>query len=553
MLDRDNHGVATSAGGGAVTCVGMFGSLRVTGPDRTLGPRDFGGVKPKQLLEMLLLERGRAVAKDDLADRLWGESLPSDVSATVETYISLLRRRLPSGRQLIVTDSRGYRLAADQVSVDLDSFDRLAQLGVTGQPAERYAHLSDLVALGGEPVLADEPYAEWALPVRRQYAERHSQALVQLAECCVALGELDEAANRAKTALAADPLLERACRAAMVAYYSMGAQAEALRIYAETRAALASELGVVPMAETVLLHDAVLRQAPPETLLDAVPGRPPAIRFASNGSARLAFQSFGAGSHDIVFVPPMETHLGATWDEPVYAAFLRRLAGLGRVTIFDKRGSGLSDPVLEWPSEQERSEDLAAVLDAAGVERPVLVGVCDGGVRCVRFAVRYPDRVGALVLVGVPARLLRSDDFEWGWPERFYRLFLDSFEDAWTRGVGMEVMNPSIARDPRYRALYARFLRLGASPGMARRLREEDLDIRPVLADISAPALVLSRVEDPWVRVENSRYLADHLSNAELCEVPGADHEPWLGDIEPVVSALQSFIDRLPVPAGAEA
>lgn len=540
-------------GEAGLTRVGMFGALTVTGPGCALGPRDFGGVKPKQLLEMLLLNRGRTVAKEELADCLWGESLPSDVPATVETYVSVLRRRLPSGRELIVTDSGGYRLEADRVSVDLDTFDRLTQLGVTGEPAERYVPLAAVVALGGEPVLADEPYAEWALPVRRQYAERHLQALVQLAECCVALGEFDEAANRAKAALAADPLLERACRAAMVAYYSTGAQAEALRFYAETRAALASELGVVPMAETSLLHDAILHQAPPETLLGAVPGRPPAIRFASNGPVRLAFQSFGDGAHDILFVPPMETNLSATWDEPVYAAFLRRLAGLGRVTIFDKRGSGLSDPVLEWPSEQERCEDVGAVLEAAGVDRAVLLGVCDGGVRCARFAARYPDKVAGLVLVGVPARLLRSDDFEWGWSERFYRLFLDSFEDAWARGAGMEVMNPSIAGDPRYRALYARFLRLGASPGMARRLREEDLDIRAILADISAPTLVVSRVDDPWVRVENSRYLAAHLGNAELCEVPGADHEPWLGDIEPVVSALRAFIDRLPIGGGAKA
>lgn len=531
--------------------VRLFGPIGVGERRAALGPRDFGGVKPKQLIELLLLERGRTVSKDRLADELWGEALPVSTAGTLETYVSVLRRRIPGGRDLIATSQGGYQVVDGAVSVDLDEFDRLAQAAMSEEVSERYGYLAAAVALGREPVLADEPYAEWVLPVRRMYAERYLQALVQLAESCLLLGRFGEAVEHAGAALSVDGLSERAARAAMLAHYGTGDQARALRVYAELRAALAGDLGVIPTVETTALHGSIREGCPPGELLGSVPGRTPAIRFARNGEVRIAFQSFGAGATDIVFVPPFLTNLAATWDEPVYAAFLHRLGTLGRVTIFDKRGSGLSDPIVDWPDYDERCRDVAAVLDASEVERALLFGVCDGGALCVQFAARYPERVAGLVLFGVAARLLSCSDFEWGWTEEFHDLFLNSFEVAWATGAGLEHLNPSIAKDPRYRALFARLLRLGASPGIARRQREvdHDMDLRPLLPDIHLPALVLVRADDPWVRVENSRYLAEHLPAARLKELPGIDHEPWLGDTEPVIDALRKFITEVANPA----
>ena len=524
--------------------VRLFGPISVGRGDASLGPRDFGGVKPKQLIELLLLERGRTVSKDRLADELWGEALPVSAAGTLETYMSVLRRRIPGGRDLIATSPGGYQVVHDAIAVDLDEFDRLTRSAMSEEPAERYPHLAAAAALGRDPVLADEPYAEWVLPVRRMYAERHLQAVVQLAESCLLLGRFVEAAEHADSALSADALSERAARAAMLAHHASGNRARALRVYAELRAALAGELGVVPTQETTTLHGSIREGCPPAELLRSVPGRSPAIRFARNGEVRIAFQTFGSGDHDVVFVPPFLTNLAATWDEPVYANFLHRLGTLGRVTIFDKRGSGLSDPIVDWPDYDERSRDFAAVLDEACVERAVLFGVCDGGALCVQFAARYPERVAGLVLFGVAARLLSCADFEWGWTEQFHDLFLDSFEAAWATGAGLEHLNPSIAKDPRYRALFARFLRLGASPGVARRQREvdHDMDLRPLLPAIHAPALVMARSGDPWVRVENSRYLAEHLPAGRLVELPGMDHEPWLGEPEPVLENLRCFL-----------
>lgn len=531
----------------AVLPVRLFGPISVGDEGAALGPRDFGGAKPKQVFELLLLERGRTVSKDRLADELWGEALPVSTGATLETYVSVLRRRIPGGRNVIATAPGGYHVVPDAVALDTDEFDRLVRAAAAGAGHERYAHLAAAAALGREPILADEPYAEWALPLRRMYAERHLQALVQLAECCLGLGRFSEAAEHADAALVADGLSERAARSAMLAHYGGGDQARALRIYAELRVALAGDLGVVPTAETTALHGSIREGCPPELLLRSVPGRAPAVRFARNGPVRIAFQSFGTAGPDIVFVPPFLTNLGATWDEPVYAAFLHRLGNLGRVTLFDKRGSGLSDPIVDWPDYDERSCDVAAVLDAAGVERAVLFGVCDGGALCVQFAARHPERVAALVLFGVAARLVSCSDFEWGWSEKFHDQFLNSFEAAWASGAGFENLNPSIVTDPRYRALFARLLRLGASPGIARRQREvdHDMDLRPLLPDIHAPSLVLVRADDPWVRVENSRYLAEHLPAGRLHELPGNDHEPWLGDTDPVFDALRRFMTAI--------
>lgn len=528
----------------------MFGPLSIGAGRDKIGPRDLGGIKPKQLLEILLLERGRIVAKDRLADALWGDALPVSAVSTIETYVSVVRRRVPLGRELISTVQGGYRVEAARVAVDVDEFDAAASAGAAGETQRRYVDLSRAVELGCETVLADEPYAEWVLPIRRQYADRWLQSLVQLAECCLALGRFDEALAHGTTALTTDPLLERAGRAVMLADYALGDRSAALTTYATLRGALADELGAVPTLETTELHRGVREAQPLDLLLTSTSCRGPAIRFAGNGDVRLAYQTFGRDQPDIVFVPQFLTNLGATWDEPVYAAFLRRLGSVGQVTIFDKRGSGLSDPVVEWPDKGERCEDMRAVMDAAGVQRATLFGVCDGGAMCVRFAARYPERVAGLVLFGVPARLLACPGFEWGWSEEFHASFLAAFEAAWARGDGLELMDPSVAFDRRYRALFARLLRLGASPGMARRLLEadRDLDLRDLLPKITAPTLVLTRRDDPWVRAENSFYMAEHLPSAELMVLDGADHEPWLGDSDDVIAALAAFLPQLPIP-----
>jgi DNA-binding SARP family transcriptional activator/pimeloyl-ACP methyl ester carboxylesterase len=536
---------------GSIT-VQLFGPLELRAGAARLGPRDFGGVKPKQLLEVLLLERDHSVSKDRIADQLWGEDLPRRVAATVETYVSVVRRRLDDAfgpdRRLIVTEHEGYRLLTDGLDIDLDRYETLLRRAAAAEPAARRSALEAAVALGEPDVLADEPYAGWALQVREHYHERQTQALVDLAECCLDLGDHRAAAAAAHVALAREPTRERACRAAMVAHHGAGARDEALRVYERTRQALADDLGVTPSLDTARLRNAIQEDEATD-----VPASVP-IGYARNGSTRIAYQAVGAGPVDLVFSPSGVSNLGATWDEPTYADFLGRLASMARLILFDKRGTGLSDPALDFPTTRERSEDLLAVLDALGSERSVLFGVCGGGALCAQFAADHPDRTAGLILHNSMARMLCSADYGHGWPAEKYADFLAGFEEAWLgNGSGIVRRNPGLADNPRYRDWFARYVRLAANPWMARRLYEmnADLDVRDLLGSIEAPALVICRTDDAWLGPENSYYLAEHIQGARLVELPGVDHDPWIGDVDPVIDLVQEFLTDVAGRRGA--
>jgi pimeloyl-ACP methyl ester carboxylesterase len=184
------------------------------------------------------------------------------------------------------------------------------------------------------------------------------------------------------------------------------------------------------------------------------------------------------------------------------------------------------------------------VLDAAGSERAVLFGVCGGGALCAHFAADHPDRTAGVILHNSFARLLRSDDYPWGQSPEWHERFMAAFEQAWLgNGDGHVRRNPGLAGNPRYRDWFARYVRLAASPWMARRLAElnAEIDVRGLLGAIRAPCLVICRTEDVWLAPENSRYLAAHIPGAELLELPGVDHDPWVGDAEPVLAAVQAF------------
>ncbi len=140
--------------------------------------------------------------------------------------------------------------------------------------------------------------------------------------------------------------------------------------------------------------------------------------------------------------------------------------------------------------------------------------------------------------------MLRSDDYPWGWTTEMYERFLAAFEEAWLSGGRPERRNPGLADNPRYKDWFARYMRLAASPFMARRLAEmnADIDIRHLLPTIRTPCLVIVRTEDVWMRPENSRYLAEHIPGARLLELPGVDHDPWVGDAEPILAAVVAFL-----------
>jgi pimeloyl-ACP methyl ester carboxylesterase len=338
----------------------------------------------------------------------------------------------------------------------------------------------------------------------------------------------------------------------MTSFARLGELAAVHRTYEQLRQALAELVGVAP-SDATERHRVALLSATQSHLLqtagpDDVSDPAPSIEYADNRGVRIAYQVVGGGPVDLAFIPSFVTNLATTWEDPTYAEFLGALATRSRLLLFDKRGTGLSDPALDFPSAAERSEDLAAVLDAAGSGECVLFGVCAGAALAIQFAVDHPERTAGLVLFGGFARMLSCPGYPWGWPEQRYKQFLESFEDAWLHsGERISRRNPALVDNPRYRRWFERYLQVAASPYLARRLAEmnADLDVRDLLPRVAAPALVMVHADDVWMAAENSSYLAQHLPHARLVTLPGRDHDPWTEDTGPVLAELESFLNEL--------
>jgi pimeloyl-ACP methyl ester carboxylesterase/DNA-binding CsgD family transcriptional regulator len=269
-----------------------------------------------------------------------------------------------------------------------------------------------------------------------------------------------------------------------------------------------------------------------------------ATKYARSGQVHVAHQVLGSGPPDLVLVPGFVSHVEAAWDWPYLARFLYRLASFGRLILFDKRGTGLSDPMKRPPTLAERVDDIRAVMDAVGAERAHLFGVSEGGALSIAFAAKYPHRVESLIPYGSYPRKVATADYPWGVSHQTVTRFLERFDEAWASGAWWDIVNPELPLDADTRRWWARYLRVGASPSMARdlMLMNAQIDVRNLLPDIHTPTLVLHRRHDRWVEVGNGRYLASHIAGAKLVELAGADHRPWLEDADSVLDQVQAAV-----------
>jgi DNA-binding SARP family transcriptional activator len=271
--------------------VRLFGRLNVECAGRTLGSRDFGGIKPRQILEILLLSRGHAVPKDRLADLLWGELLPQNVSGALETYVSVLRRHLcPEGRNghaVIVTEPEAYRLAADLVDVDLDRFDALLADAANSNGNSPRSYLESAIELARGDVLEDEPYADWVMPARELYQERRLRALTDAGEAALGEADYEAALAHAAAAIQLDSVNEPAYRTMMLAYNALDRPQDALRTFERCRRELERVLDVTPSHATDRLHEGIRRHEDHEQLLGGKPSAPTLVaQPPQNGSSQ---------------------------------------------------------------------------------------------------------------------------------------------------------------------------------------------------------------------------------------------------------------------------
>jgi class 3 adenylate cyclase len=271
----------------------------------------------------------------------------------------------------------------------------------------------------------------------------------------------------------------------------------------------------------------------------------PETRYARSGDVHIAYQAFGQGELDLVLVGGFTSHLEMMWELEQPASFLSGLASFARVINFDRRGTGMSDPVSEAPTLEQRMDDVRAVMDAAGSERAALLGFSEGASMSILFAATYPDRVQALVISGGLARSTAAPDYPWALPaEDLIASGTELIAPHWGEGEMIEVGAPSVADDPTARAWWGRLERSSASPGMLFSLVQMflDIDVRAIVPSVHVPALVIHRTHDRLVNVRHGRWLAEHLPNAKLAELPGDDHAPWFGDSERVLGEIEEFL-----------
>jgi DNA-binding SARP family transcriptional activator len=248
----------------------LLGPFTVWRDGTPLPDREVGSRKGRTLLKLLVLERGHVVAPERIAEILWGDPPPTRWDRDVATLVSRLRAVL--GPEAIGGGRTGYRLVPQaRFEVDLEEAELLvaeaeARLAA-GEPAVARAAAGRALDLcGNGSLLEEDPYAEWAEEARAAAAGVHRRARRSAYRAALDLHDIEEAANLAEAAIAADPLDEDAYRALMLAQQQAGRQGQALGAYERLREVLANELGADPSPESQAVHVAILREEASEPL-----------------------------------------------------------------------------------------------------------------------------------------------------------------------------------------------------------------------------------------------------------------------------------------------
>ena len=280
----------------------------------------------------------------------------------------------------------------------------------------------------------------------------------------------------------------------------------------------------------------------------------PDVRYARSGGAAIAYQVVGDGDVDLVYVPDYVSNLVYGWESAHWREFYERLARRFRLILFDKRGTGLSDPVpLDGlPPLEERMDDVRAVLDAVGSEQTAMFGFSEGGLMSVLFTATYPERVTALVLYGTFAKRIWSPDYPWAPTPEARQREIENLERNWADRMDLDQLAPS--EDEAFKRRLATYFRRSASPGAAVALlrMNTQIDVRDVLPTIQAPTLVIHRTDDRDVNVEEGRWIAAQIPGATYVELPGDAHTLWAGNTDEIIDEVEEFLTGARSPREAD-
>ena len=276
----------------------------------------------------------------------------------------------------------------------------------------------------------------------------------------------------------------------------------------------------------------------------------PTTKFVKLGNDRIGYQVLGDGPMDLVFLTGMSSHIDLRWEEPLNEYFLHRLASFSRLILFDRRGTGVSDPVPfdHLPTWEQWADDMRVVFDAVGSERAAIMASLDGGPMAMLFAATYPERTAALVLAHTAAKYVRADDYPHGWAPEVAEQLLHMVEELWGTEGFVSIAAPSRSQDEGFRQRYGRYLRAAARPReAAAQLRNLlSADVRHVLPLIRCSTLVLNRSGYRLVTTDHARYLVEHIPDARLVELQGSDGVLVTEHAGEILDRIEEFLSRIP-------
>jgi len=535
---------------------GVLGPLEVTAGGQSLA---LAGARTRAVLALLLVRANQVVSSDRLLEELWPGQPADRATDSLQVRLSELRKALRSAGEAdrLATRSPGYLLRVEPGELDALRFEQLAAEGgaalAAGDAATAAQRFDQALGLWRGPALAGLDAVPSARAEAGRLEEQRLAALESRAEALLAGGRHRDLVAELESLTAAHPLRERFWSLRMLALYRAGRQADALRAYRELRDILVAELAIEPGPELRELHARILRQDP---ALDGPAahqeggGRDavPQTRYALTADGiHIAYQVLGEGERDIIFVPGLMSHLELLWEEEETSGFFRRLSRLGRLILFDKRDTGLSDPAPSDMSLEERMEDVRAVMRAADSRQAVLFGYSEGAPMSILFAATYPGRVTALILGSASARWFPAPGYPCGQgAQEMYDGLQEIAAHRWGQGASIEWYLQSQADSAAARQRFGRFERMAISPSAFLRMTRmiHDIDIRTVLPAVHVPTLVIQRLSDRITPPCHGRYLAAHIAGARYFEQAG-DHSLRFaasGDNDTLCAEIAGFL-----------
>jgi pimeloyl-ACP methyl ester carboxylesterase len=271
-------------------------------------------------------------------------------------------------------------------------------------------------------------------------------------------------------------------------------------------------------------------------------------RYARSGDVNIAYQVVGDGPFDLVFVPGYVTHLEVQWKLPNFAPFLEELASFARLIRFDKRGTGMSDPVSGAPTLETRMDDVRAVMDAVGSQRAAFYGLSEGAAMSILFAATYPERTAALVVRSAFPRSMWAPEYQWGRSEDEYERDVDRALQAFgPREQARESVRALGEFTDEETDAFLEMIRFGASPGAVEALHRmnKEIDVRHVLPAVRVPTLILRGSGDRVVPAEVADYMSSRIPTARVVEIPGAGHLAFTKHQGPIIAEIKSFLTEV--------